>query len=92
MFWASSGRKDAPKLHAQDISYIVTILLNSIKPPSKLAVTMGTQNGPSGPTTSGGRQHLTVGDATAPNSNLSHKSIKQLRELLHTSSLLGRKN
>ncbi|CAF1372114.1 unnamed protein product [Adineta ricciae] len=91
MFWASSGRKDAPKLHAVDISYIVTILLNSIKPPSKLAVTMGTQSGPSGQTTSGARQHLTVGEATAPSSNLSHKSIKQLRELLHTSSLLGLK-
>ncbi|UJR20708.1 hypothetical protein I4U23_023829 [Adineta vaga] len=91
LFWASSGRKDTPKLHALDISYIVTILLNSIKPPSKLAVTMGTQSGPTGQNVSSGKQHLTVTEATVPNSHLSHKSVKQLKELLHTTSLLGLK-
>ncbi|CAF0857757.1 unnamed protein product [Adineta steineri] len=91
MFSASSGRKDAPKLHVLDISYIITILINTIKPPSKLAVTMGTQNGPSGQGTSSGRQHLTVTESNAPNSNLSHKTIRQLRDLLQTASLLGLK-
>jgi len=69
MFWAGSGRKDAPKIHSVDISYIITILINSIKPPSKLALAMGTQSASgsgapgqisSGPGTSGGKQHLTI--------------------------------
>lgn len=89
MFWTSSGRKDAPKLHPTDLSYIITILLNSIKPPSKFAATMGAQSGPSGHVASSGKQHLTVAEATLPNSNVAHKSIRQLKDLLQTASLLG---
>jgi hypothetical protein len=100
MFWAGSGRKDAPKIHSIDISYIITILINSIKPPSKLAAAMGTQGGggggapgqiTSGPSTSSGKQHLTIGEAILQNSSFTHKSMRQLKDLLQTASLLGLK-
>ena len=82
MFWAGSGRKDAPKIHSVDISHIITILLSSIKLPSKLATTMGTQNAQA---VSTGKQFLTVGEAFT----VSHRSIKQLKDLLQIASLLG---
>ncbi|CAF3737280.1 unnamed protein product, partial [Adineta steineri] len=100
MFWSGSGRKDAPKIHSVDISYIITILINALKPPSKLAAAMGTQGGPgsgapgqisSGPGTGGGKQHLTIGEAILQNSSFTHKSMRQLKDLLQTASLLGLK-
>ncbi|CAF0895311.1 unnamed protein product [Rotaria sp. Silwood1] len=100
MFWAGSGRKDAPKIHSMDISYIISILLNALKPSSKLASAMGTQSGPgggpsgqisSGPGTGGGKQHLTIGEAILQNSSFTHKSVRQLKDLLQTASLLGLK-
>jgi len=90
MFWSGSGRKDAPKLHSMDISYIITVLLSSIKPPQKLAATMGTQSGPSGQATTTGKQYLTVEGTISPNSNVTHKSMRQIKDLLQTASLLGR--
>jgi hypothetical protein len=91
MFSASSGRKDAPKIHSIDISYIITILIGSIKSPFKLASTMGTQGGSSGQIADSGKQYLTVVDTTLPVSGLLHKSksIRQLKDLLQTASLLG---
>jgi len=91
MFWAGSGRKDAPKLHSIDISYIITILIGSIKSPVKLASTMGTQGGSSGQIADTGKQYLTVVDPTLPISGLLHKSKsgRQLKDLLQTVSLLG---
>jgi hypothetical protein len=91
MFWAGSGRKDAPKLHSVDISYIVTIILSSIKPPPKLATTMGAQNPSAGQITTTGKQFLTVGgEGPLPNNNNStHKSMRQLKDLVKTASLLG---
>ena len=101
MFWAGSGRKDAPKIHALDISYIITILISSLKPPSKLAAAMGAQSGPgtgapgqmtSGTGgTSGGKQHLTIGEAILQNSSFTHKSMRQLKDLLQTACLLALK-
>ena len=100
MFWAGSGRKDAPKIHPGDISYIITILINAIKPASKLASAMGAQSGgaggisgpiPGGPGTGGGKQHLTIGEAILQNSSFTHKSMRQLKDLLQTASLLGLK-
>jgi hypothetical protein len=90
MFWAGSGRKDAPKLHSVDISYIVTIILSSIKPPAKLATTMGAQNTSVGQITTTGKQYLTVGgEGPLPNNTNTHKSMRQLKDLLKTASLLG---
>ncbi|CAF1474341.1 unnamed protein product, partial [Rotaria sordida] len=100
MFWAGSGRKDAPKLHSIDISYIIFILLNALKPISKLATAMAAQGGPgsgaggqisSGPSAGGGKQHLTIGEAILQNSSFTHKSMRQLKDLLQTASLLGLK-
>jgi len=90
MFWAGSGRKDAPKLHSIDISYIITILLSSIKPSQKVAATMGTQSGPSGQISTTGKQFLTVEGGILPNNNITHKSMRQIKDLLQTVSLLGR--
>jgi hypothetical protein len=90
MFWAGSGRKEAPKLHSIDISYIITILLSSIKPPQKVAATMGTQSGPSGQIATTGKQFLTVEGGILPNNNVTHKSMRQIKDLLQTVSLLGR--
>lgn len=98
MFWAGSGRKDAPKIHPTDITYIITILINSLKPPSKLAAAMGVQgtvgggtSGQLGPgaTTNTTKQHLTISEAILQNSSFTHKSMKQLKDLLHTACLLG---
>jgi hypothetical protein len=100
MFWAGSGRKDAPKIHSIDITYIVTILINSLKPPSKLAAAMGAQGGPgsgapgqitSGSGPSGGKQHLTIGEAILQNSSFTHKSMRQLKDVLQTACLLALK-
>ena len=95
MFHSSSGRKDAPKIHAADISYIITILINSLKPSTKLPSAIGTQGGvgvvgASGLTSSSGKQHLTIGEAILQNSSFTHKSMRQLKGLLQTVSLLGR--
>jgi hypothetical protein len=90
MFWAGSGRKDVPKLHSIDISYIITILLSSIKPPEKLVTTMSAQSAPSGPVATTGRQYLTVEGGILPNSNITHKSMRELRDLSQIASLLGR--
>ena len=89
MFWASSGRKDAPKLHSLDISYIITILISSIKTPLKLASTMGTQSGSPGQLGGSGKQYLAVAEATLPNSGSPQKSKRQLKDLLQAASLLG---
>jgi hypothetical protein len=99
MFWAGSGRKDAPKIHSIDISYIITILINSLKPPSKLAAAMGVQGTvgsgapgqiSSGATSGGGKQHLTISEAILQNSSFTHKSMRQLKDLLQTASLLSK--
>ena len=99
MFWAGSGRKDAPKIHSNDIAYIITILINSLKPPSKLAAAMGVQGGigsggpsqiGSGPSSGTGKQHLTISEAILQNSSFTHKSMRQLKDLLQTACLLGK--
>ena len=89
MFWAGNGRKDAPKIHSMDISYVITILLSSVKPPLKLVSTMGRQSGQLGPISSGGKQHLTVGEAILPSVSFTHKSIRQIKDILQAASLLG---
>ena len=90
MFRACSDRSDAPKFHNADISYIVTFLANSIKPASKLASTMGAQLGPSCQASVMGKQHLNTGDPVLQNNNMPQKSMKQLKDLSQTVSLLGK--
>lgn len=89
MFWASSNRRDTPKLHALDISFIVTVLISSIKTPLKLTSTMGTQSSAPGPIAGSGKQYLAVMESGPSSSGSSHKSIRQLKELLQITSLLG---
>ena len=88
MFWAGSGRKDAPKLHPTDISYIVTVLLNSIKSPTKLATTMGTQT-PSSMSSS--KPFLTVGEGLLSIPTVAYRSMKHVKDLLQVGSFLGLK-
>ncbi len=40
LFCSASERKDSPFLNSSDIGFIVTILQNALKPPSKLAATL----------------------------------------------------
>jgi hypothetical protein len=52
---------------------------------------MGTQSGPAGPIGSSGKQFfLTVGEALLPSSSFTHKSTRQLKDLLQIASLLGK--
>ena len=85
----SSEQKDGQKLHPMDISYIITILLSSVKPPLKLATTMGTQNISMANIVNAGKQHLTLGEATLASNTFIHKPIRQLKYFLQTVSLLG---
>ena len=91
MFWAGSGRKDAPKLHSLDLSYILTILLNSIKPVEKLTSTASTQNSSFAQNTTPAKQYLTVGEGRLTNNANTQKSIRQFKDLLQTASFLGLK-
>lgn len=73
-----------------DISYIITILINSVKPPLKLATTMGTQNTSLGHVVNTtGKQHSSSGENALPTNIFTHKSLKQLKQLLQAASLLG---
>ena len=44
-----------------------------------------------GPVPTGGKQHLTISEAILQNSSFTHKSMRQLKDLLQTASLLGLK-
>ncbi|CAF0814942.1 unnamed protein product [Rotaria sordida] len=91
LLWMSSEQKNVQKIHSNDISYIITILLNSVKSNLKLATTMGTQNLSLGHLNNTGKQYLTSGETILPNINFTHKSMKQLKYLSRTASLLGLK-
>ncbi|CAF4510072.1 unnamed protein product, partial [Didymodactylos carnosus] len=79
MFWAGSARKDASSIHPIDLSYVTEILINSLKPTSKLASAMGTDAGGSGTgdDSSGQKQHLTIGEALLSNSFTIYLLINQ---------------
>lgn len=85
LFWSASDRKDSPKLCFNDISFVVTILLNALKPPSKLAATLLLQ---------APKQHhlLNAFDNNAPNMghNIYNKSAKQLKDITHQTIFLGK--
>ncbi|CAF4414152.1 unnamed protein product [Rotaria socialis] len=91
LFWMSSEQKDGQKLHPMDISYIITVLLSSVKPPLKPATTIGTQNISMASIVNAGKQHLILGEATLASNTFSHKPIGQLKYLAQTVSLLGLK-
>jgi hypothetical protein len=83
LFWSASERKDSPKLNTNDISFVVTILLNALKPPSKLAATLLLQ---------APKQHHLV-SALDPNlnNNIYNKSAKQIKDIMCQSTYLALK-
>ena len=83
LFWSASERKDSPKLNTNDISFVVTILLNALKPPSKLAATLLLQ---------APKQHHLI-SALDPNlnNNIYNKSAKQIKDLMCQSTYLALK-
>ena len=84
LFYSASDKKDAPKLNSTDISFVITILLNALKPPSKLATTLLLQ---------APKQHhlLNVFDANSTSmlNNSYNKTSKQLKDIITQSTFLG---
>ncbi len=83
LFWSASERKDSPKLNTNDISFVVTILLNALKPPSKLAATLLLQ--------APKQQHLISAFDPSQNSNIYNKSAKQMKDIMCQSTYLALK-
>lgn len=90
LIWMSSERKDALKINSADISYIITLLLSSIAPESKAAAAIGTQSVSIVNTVNAAKQHLLFGDTSVSNSNVTYKSMKQLKHFSQAASLLGK--
>lgn len=83
LFWSASDRKDSPKLNSNDISFVVTIVLNALKPPSKLAATLLLQ--------APKQQHLiSAFDSNQANTSVNNKSAKQIKDLISQSTFLGK--
>lgn len=78
LFWSASDRKDSPKLNSNDLSFVVNMILNALKPPSKLAATLLMQ--------APKQHHLTAFD-TNPQS--AAKSTKQIKDLITQSTYLS---
>lgn len=83
LFWSASDRKDSPKLNTNDISFVVTILLNALKPPSKLAATLLLQ--------APKQHHLVTALDPSLNSNIYNKSAKQIKDIMTQSTYLALK-
>ncbi|RNA13662.1 hypothetical protein BpHYR1_016282 [Brachionus plicatilis] len=77
LFWSASDRKDSPRLNSNDLSFVVNMILNALKPPSKLAATLLLQ---------APKQHLLNAFDTNPQS--AAKSTKQIKDLITQSTYL----
>lgn len=84
LFWSASDRKDSPKLNQSDIAFVITILLNALKPPSKLAATLLLQ---------APKQHhlFSAFDNPQAASAWVNKSNKQIKDMLTQSTFLALK-
>jgi len=81
LFWSASDRKDSPKLNQSDIAFVITILLNALKPPSKLAATLLLQ---------APKQHHLFSAFDNPQASAwANKSNKQMKDILTQSTFLG---
>jgi hypothetical protein len=81
LFWSASERRDAPKFNASDISYLVTLVLNSLKPPSKLAATLLLQ--------APKQQNILSLFESNSAAGVNNKSAKQMKEIVNQSTFLG---
>lgn len=87
LFWSASDRKESPKLNSSDVSFVTAILLNGLKPPSKLAATL---------LLSAPKQHnlataFDTGTFGSHSANAYNKSAKQLKDILTQSTFLALK-
>jgi hypothetical protein len=87
LIWSASDRRESPKLNATDISFVLTIILNALKPPSKLAATL-LLSAPKQHNLSTAFEQTTIG---SPSSYSYNKSAKQLKDILTQSTFLGSK-
>ena len=87
LIWSASDRRESPKLNAIDISYVLTIILNALKPPSKLAATL-LLSAPKQHNLSTAFEQTTLG---SPSTCSYNKSAKQLKDILMQSTFLGSK-
>lgn len=81
LFWSASDRKDSPKLNQSDIAFVITILLNALKPPSKLAATLLLQ--------APKQHHLFSAFDNPQAASWANKSNKQMKDILTQSTFLG---
>lgn len=85
LIWSASDRKESPKLNSTDISFVLTIILNALKPPSKLAATL-LLTAPKQHNLSTAFDQSNLGSPSAYSYN---KSAKQLKDILTQSTFLG---
>lgn len=81
LLWSASDRKDSPKLNSNDLSFVVNMILNALKPPSKLAATLLLQ--------APKQHHLSAFDTNAQQGT---KSTKQMKDLITQSTYLSNFN
>jgi hypothetical protein len=80
LFWGASNKKDSPKLNTDDLSFAVNMLLNSLKPPSKLAASLLL--------TAPKQHHLTSAFESNQSNNLNNKSHRHIKDLINQSAFL----
>jgi len=81
LFWSASERRDSPKFNASDISFLVSLVLNSLKPPSKLAATLLLQ--------APKQQNILSLFDSSSTTGANNKSAKQMKEIVNQSTFLG---
>jgi len=91
LFHSASDAKDAPKLNSNDLAFVVSMLLNAVKPPSKLAATLLLQ--------APKQHHLTAFDAASSTNPASssgvgamlanQKSTKHMKDTISQSTFLA---
>ena len=82
LIWSASDRKNSPKLNKQDMNYVVSFLLNAVRPPSKLAATLLLQ--------APKQQFLSTPHEATAGGNAFNKSKKQLKDIITQTSFLGK--
>ena len=82
LIWSASDRRNSPKFNKQDMNHVVMFLLNSLKPPSKLAATLLLQ--------APKQQFLTPNNEANAGGNAFNKSKKQIKDIITQTSFLGK--
>lgn len=78
LFYSAADCKNSPKLNSSDMTFVCTLLLNSLKPPSKLAATLLLQ--------APKQHHLNAFDAS---SGVPTKNSKHMKDIISQSTFLG---